>query len=172
LGALLLVRQIPDLGNLRLAYMFGVLRYTNPDRGFPETAADIIAKVREWALDMANRARYAYITDARGNSRPMLFCWGAILNESAAAAAFHSMVGTIRQIVKDRTGATPFIVLSQHNALGPRFEKVTSSVDAFYQHEIATPDKRNAPAQSTMSSRLSSPSTASGRPLTPCPERG
>lgn len=140
------VRQVADLGNLRLAYMFGVLRYTNPDRGFPETAGDIINKVREWVPEMANRARYAYITDAQGNSRPMLFCWGAILNESAAAT-FQSMVGTIRQIVRDRTGATPFIVASEHGALGPRFEKVTSSVDAFYEHGIAIPDKRNAPAQ-------------------------
>jgi hypothetical protein len=41
------VRQVPDLGNLRLAYMFGVLRYTNPDRGFPETAADIMVVLQE-----------------------------------------------------------------------------------------------------------------------------
>jgi hypothetical protein len=140
------VRQVPDLGNLRLAYMFGVLRYEKPDRGFPDTVEDIVAKVREWAPEMANRARYAYITDYQGNSRPMLFCWGAILNETGAGA-FQTMVGRIREIIKGRTGATPFIVLSQHNALGPRFEKVTSSVDAFYQHEIAIPDKRNAPAQ-------------------------
>jgi hypothetical protein len=47
----------------------------------------------------------------------------------------------VRQIIQQRTGATPFIIMSQHNALSAPLEDVITSVDAFYQHEIAIPAK-------------------------------
>jgi hypothetical protein len=132
-----------DLGNLRLAYMFGVIKYRKPGKapfGFPDTVKAMRDKVVEWAPDMKNHERYAYITDMNGKSRPLLFCWGFIENQHDAGD-FQNLVMSrskspsdkgIRQIIEEQTGATPYIILSQHNLLGTRFDEITTSVDAFY----------------------------------------
>lgn len=133
-----------DLQQLRLAYMFGVTI-------FPGSFQEVVNKVREWAPNMANRARYAYITDAKGEIRPIIMIWGHVL--AVNGTRFRELIVEVRRLVRDKTGQNPFLIMSEQ-AAAPEYREVVTSVDALYNHECHIP-----PLNSTISTAESIPVT-------------
>lgn len=133
-----------DLKQLRLAYMFGV-------NIFPGSFQEVVNKVREWAPDTANRNRYAYIIDAKGESRPLMMIWGHVT--AANGGRFRELIVEVRRLVREKSGQNPFLIMSEQ-AAAPEYREVVTSVDALYNHGCHIP-----PLNSTISTAESIPVT-------------
>lgn len=128
---------LSELGDVRLCYNF-------------ETSvgpARLEAAIMNGLADLAN-PRYARLTDANGQARPLIFMWG----DTAAAwpAAFRDLVTRVRNHCVDvlRT-PEPFIVPTQHLIHANRSE-IFDSVDGFYRHSFAlVPNTHRTTAEAT-----------------------